>query len=63
MGARTRPSPSGSRLGAVHERPVSRLLEVGWVHKRPIGRPVDANGHWDVTLVRTLEKVSCCTGR
>ena len=42
----------------VHERPVGCPLEAGWVHERPIGHSLDANGHWDVTLVRTLERIA-----
>ena len=41
--------------------PVSCSLEGGWVHKRPVGYPLDANGHWDMTLVRNAKKkVSWC---
>ena len=30
------------------------------MHERPVGRSLGTNGHWDMTLVRTLEKVLRC---
>ena len=39
------------------ERAGWRLSGSRWVHERSVSRPLVANGHRDVTLVRTLEKV------